>query len=78
MDAQVEGVHFARAVLRPQISAIARSWRRSATWRRWAARPRAALCALVIVPGALPEAELYAIVDGIAEAQRELGCRGGR
>jgi thiamine-monophosphate kinase len=73
VDAQVEGVHFRRDLLalpdigyRAFVAALS-------DLGAMGARPRAALCSL-IVPKALSDAELYAIVDGIAEAQRKYAC----
>ena len=73
VDAQVEGVHFRRDWLalhdigyRAFVAALS-------DLAAMGAKPRAALCSLVL-PSSLPEADAYALVDGIAEAQREYAC----
>jgi thiamine-monophosphate kinase len=73
VDAQVEGVHFARNLLtmndigyRAFVAAIS-------DLAAMGARPRAALVALIL-PTELPESELYELIDGIADAQRNYGC----
>jgi len=73
VDAQVEGVHFDRALLscadlghRALASSVS-------DLAAMGARPRVALVAL-IAPAAIPEDELYAIADGLASAQHEYGC----
>lgn len=73
VDAQVQGVHFTRELLpmcdigyRAFVAAIS-------DLAAMGARPRAALVALIL-PTELPEAELYELVDGIADAQRSYAC----
>lgn len=73
VDAQVEGVHFERAWLslrelgaRAMASALSDLAAMGAT-------PSAALSS-IICPGELSDEELYAIVDGIGDAQARYGC----
>jgi thiamine-monophosphate kinase len=73
VDAQVEGVHFRHDWLAPAEIGYRAFVAALSDLAAMAARPRAALISLV-VPAALAEAELYALVDGVAEAQREYGC----
>jgi thiamine-monophosphate kinase len=73
VDAQVEGVHFDRAFMAPADIGFRALSSAVSDLCAMGARPRAALCAL-IVPASLPDSELYAIADGIAQAQHELAC----
>jgi thiamine-monophosphate kinase len=73
VDTQVEGVHFrldrsAPPDIGERALVVALS-----DLAAMGASPRAALVSL-IVPPALPESILFAIVDGIARAQRSYGC----
>jgi thiamine-monophosphate kinase len=73
VDAQVEHVHFTRELLAPEDI----GWRALtcavSDLAAMGARARAAFVAMN-VPAYLPDAELYAIADGFAAAQREHGC----
>jgi thiamine-monophosphate kinase len=73
VDAQVEGVHFRRELLAPGDIGYRAFVAALSDLAAMGARPRAALIALIL-PQALGDEELYAIVDGIAEAQREYAC----
>lgn len=73
VDAQVEGVHFRRDLLSPADIGFRALASAASDLAAMGARPRAAFVALV-VPPALSESDLYAIADGFAQAQRELGC----
>jgi thiamine-monophosphate kinase len=73
VDAQVEGVHFDRGFLSlTQLGARAMASALS-DLAAMGAEPRAALVS-VICPKALDDDELYAIMDGVGEAQARYGC----
>jgi thiamine-monophosphate kinase len=73
VDAQVEGVHFSRDLLQAHDVGYRALVAALSDLAAMGARPRAALVAFIL-PTEMPESELYSIVDGIAEAQREYGC----
>jgi thiamine-monophosphate kinase len=73
VDAQVEGVHFARDWLALEDVGYRAFVAALSDLAAMAARPRSALVSLCL-PRALADAELYALVDGIAEAAREYAC----
>jgi thiamine-monophosphate kinase len=73
VDAQVEGVHFHRDLLSAPDIGYRGLAAALSDLAAMGARPRAALVSLVL-PAAFADAELYALVDGIAEAQREYSC----
>src|SRR5262245_19490450 len=73
VDAQVEGIHFEHALLSPADLGHRALASALSDLAAMGARPRAALVAL-IVPARLAEADLYAIADGLAAAQREYAC----
>ncbi len=73
VDAQVEGVHFRRNLLSLTDIGYRALAAALSDLAAMGARPRAALLALVLPPE-LADAELYAIIDGVAEAQREHAC----
>jgi thiamine-monophosphate kinase len=73
VDAQVEGAHFRREWLALEDVGYRAFVAALSDLAAMAARPRSALVALCLPP-ALSDAELYAIVDGIAAAAREYGC----
>ena len=73
VDAQVEGVHFRREWLTLEDVGYRAFVAALSDLAAMAARPRSALVSLC-VPKALRDAELYAIVDGIAAAAREYAC----
>jgi thiamine-monophosphate kinase len=73
VDAQVEGVHFERELLTSNDIGYRALVTGLSDLAAMGARPRAALIALILPPS-LGDDELYAIVDGIAEAQREHAC----
>jgi thiamine-monophosphate kinase len=73
VDAQVEGVHFERRLLAASDIGYRAFVAALSDLAAMGAQPRAALIALILPP-ALGDEELYALVDGIAEAQREHVC----
>jgi thiamine-monophosphate kinase len=73
VDAQVEGVHFRRDLLEPADIGYRALASALSDLAAMGARARAAFVAL-IAPEQLPEEDLYAIVDGFAQAQRAFAC----
>jgi thiamine-monophosphate kinase len=73
VDAQVEGVHFLRELLAPSDIGYRAVVAALSDLAAMGARPRAALLALTLPPE-FADAELYAIIDGAAEAQRQYAC----
>lgn len=73
VDSQVEGVHFRHDLLAPSDIGFRAMTAALSDLAAMGARPRAALMAL-IVPKAMSDAALYALVDGAAAAQREYAC----
>jgi thiamine-monophosphate kinase len=73
VDAQVEGVHFRRDLLSLQDVGYRALAAALSDLAAMAARPRAALLSLCL-PKSLRDADLFAIIDGVAQAQREYAC----
>jgi thiamine-monophosphate kinase len=73
VDAQVEGVHFDRGFLSLQQLGARAMASALSDLAAMGAEPRAALVSL-ICPPALNDDELYAIMDGVGQAQARYGC----
>ncbi len=73
VDAQVEGVHFRRDLLAPADIGYRALASALSDLAAMGATARAAFVAM-IAPARLPEDDLYAIADGIAQAQRAFAC----
>jgi thiamine-monophosphate kinase len=73
VDAQVDGVHFRQDLLAPEEIGERALSAALSDLAAMAARPRAALLALV-VPAELDDATLFAIADGVAAAANRYGC----
>jgi thiamine-monophosphate kinase len=73
VDAQVEGVHFRRDLLAPADIGYRALAAALSDLAAVGARPRAALLSLIL-PASLDDETLYAIIDGVAEAQRDHAC----
>ncbi|MFI5308445.1 MAG: thiamine-phosphate kinase [Polyangiales bacterium] len=73
VDAQVEGVHFRRDLLAPQDIGYRALTAALSDLAAIGATPRAALLSLIL-PASLDDGTLYAIIDGVREAQAEHAC----
>jgi thiamine-monophosphate kinase len=73
VDAQVEGVHFRRNLLALEDIGYRALAAALSDLAAMAARPRSALLSLCL-PKELSDDDLFAIIDGVAQAQREYAC----
>jgi thiamine-monophosphate kinase len=73
VDAQVEGVHFRRGLLAFEDIGYRAFAAALSDLAAMAARPRSALISLCL-PKAMSDADLFAIIDGVGQAQREYAC----
>lgn len=73
IDAQVEGVHFRRDLLALEDIGYRAFAAAVSDLAAMAARPRAALLSLCL-PRSLSDVDLFAIIDGVGQAQREYAC----